>query len=391
MKTAITIIEDIILPKLEKDSKFSEVKLDTAFWKKLSNAILHFEADAKPLYVSFYSLELDNPEKIIAQLPNIYNQFVKELAENYVLGHTSEATDYLTKSHNDIFTQEIAFLKSMQRAITNVERKHIKAELPTSFERLTFELSETNLSNVTKKIGREDLKEKMKKWDGELEEENTADLALLTNDKKGTKVISLTWVKYAAAACVIISIGLFYFKNSDTDVIHPNNTVVVKEKIEDKAQPQIKSSDGVAIVIDPIDITTKTTTVLQSESLGYTTDKKLKIKILFNDANQRIAALEKFIEINQKNNSQVASKYKIELSTLKTQQGKYLFDGQILTFFSKKSKAAYEVLQTEDEEFFLKNGDTFYRLKIISNPSDIEKVTNTAIIETLEKIHFENQ
>jgi hypothetical protein len=204
MKTTIAIVQNIILPKLEKDSKFSGEKVDVAFWEKFATDLLHFEADAKPIYASIYSLELDNPEKIIDKLPSIYSQFLKELAESYVLGQTSEATDYLLKTDNKAFAKEIDFLKTMQQAIKSVERKRIKADLPTSYERLTFELSETDLANATKKKGREDLREKMKQWDRELEEESVPVVAMLTNNKKETKVISLSWMKYGSIAAIFI-------------------------------------------------------------------------------------------------------------------------------------------------------------------------------------------
>lgn len=204
METTLTI-KNILIPKLEKDSNFSEEKVDTAFWEKFATDLLHFEEDAKPLYVLIYSLELDNPEKIIDKLPNIYAQFLKELAESYVLGQTSEATDYLLKTKNKTFAKEIDFLGTMQQAIKGVERKRIKVDLPTSYERLTFELSQTDLANAIKKKGREDLRVKFKQWDAELEEQESVPvISMLTNEKEKTKVISLSWMKYASIAAIFI-------------------------------------------------------------------------------------------------------------------------------------------------------------------------------------------
>ena len=203
METTLTI-KNILIPKLEKDSNFSEEKVDTAFWEKFAPNLLHFEEDAKPLYAIIYSLELDNPKKIIDKLPSIYNQYLKELAENYVLEQTSEATDYLLKTNNEAFFKEVQFLKTMQQAIKSVERQRIKAHLPKSYERLTFELSDADLANATKKKGREDLREKMKQWDKELVEESVPDVAMLANEKVKTKVISLSWIKYASIAAIFI-------------------------------------------------------------------------------------------------------------------------------------------------------------------------------------------
>lgn len=393
MKTAIAIVQNIILPKLEKDSKFSEEKVDTAFWEKFAADLLHFEEDAKPVYARIYSLELADAEKIIDKLPSIYSQFLKELAESHVLGQSSEATQYLTEKNNVTFLKEVRFLKTMQQAIKSVERKQIKKDLPKSYERLTFELSDADFANVTKKQGRNDLKNKFKKWDKELvEEEAIPVVSMFTDeDKKPTKVISLSWMKYAAAACVIIAAGIFYFKNTDSDVVPIENTVVTKEKVQDKIQPQINPPTVEAIVLAPIETSSRTTTVLQPESLGFASDKKLKITINFKDASQRIVALEKFIETNQKVDSRILVQHKAELAALKTKKHKYVFDGKTLTLFSEKTTTAYEVIQTEEQGFYLKKGNNYYTLKVNSIPSVLEKVTNATTIETLEKIHFENQ
>ncbi|OYX86714.1 MAG: hypothetical protein B7Y83_00380 [Flavobacteriales bacterium 32-34-25] len=236
MKTAIAIVQNIILPKLEKDPNFSKEKVDSVFWEKFTHDLLRFEENAKPLYVHIYSLELANAEKIIDKLPRIYSQFLKELAERYVLGQTSGATDYLLQTNNTVFIKEVQFLQTMEQAIKKVERKRIKADLPNSYERLTFELSETDLANAAKKKGREDLKEKFKKWDNELvEDETTPVVSMLTDEnkkEKPNKVIPLSWIKYASIAAIFI-IGfmiwqpnklsnddLFFQYNSEESIIH---------------------------------------------------------------------------------------------------------------------------------------------------------------------------
>ena len=151
MKTAIDILKSIVLPKLEKDLRFDVQKTNVDFWEKFSTDLLHFEEDAKLIYASIYSLELSDAEKVIAKLPDLYSKFIKELAETYVVGESSAATDYLLKTNNEAFLQEVHFLQTMQQAIKSVERKRIKEDLPNSYERLVFELSETDMANVIKK------------------------------------------------------------------------------------------------------------------------------------------------------------------------------------------------------------------------------------------------
>jgi hypothetical protein len=293
MKTAIAIVQNIILPKLEKDSKFSEEKVDTAFWEKFATDLLHFEEDAKPIYASIYSLELDNPEKIIDKLPHIYAQFLKQLAESYVLDQTSDATDYLLRTNNQSFLKEIDFLKTMQQAIKSVERKRIKADLPISYERLTFELSETDLANVTKKKGREDLKEKMKQWDAELEEQESVSIVAssyrgyhntMSTDVKKTKVISLSWIKYVSIAAIFI-IGFMIWQ--------PNKLS------NDKLFSQYNSEES---IIQSIDYQ-KMATV--SESEGVRGDDFLFQNYTKSETNEAMEAIELFKNNNFENSKRI--------------------------------------------------------------------------------------
>ena len=244
METTL-VIKNILLPKLEKDPRFSEKKVDSAFWEKFATDLVHFEEDAKPLYARIYSLELDNPEKIINKLPNIHSQFLKVLAENYGLGQTSDATNYLLETNNVVFLKEVQFLQTMQQAIKSVERKRIKAHLPQSYERLTFELSDADLANVARKKGREDLRVKMQQWDKELggadlvhsekKDSGTSDQSTPSNNceveiktiLKEPKIISLSWLKHFIAACIILAITIYDFKLLTTN---DNFVPSIKEK-----------------------------------------------------------------------------------------------------------------------------------------------------------------
>lgn len=254
METTL-VIKNILLPKLEKDPNFSKEKVDAAFWKKIATDLLHFEEDAKPIYGSIYSLELANAEKIIDKLSNIYAQFLKELAESYVLGQTSEATNYLLKTSNATFLKDVRFLETMQKAIKNVERKRIKADLPKSYERLTFELSDADIANVARKKGREDLKEKMKVWDTELEEKgkNVPVINMVAPEEEviaaaASKVISLSWIKYASIAAIFI-IGFMIWQpnklSNDKLFSQYNSEESIIQSIDYQKMATVSESGGV--------------------------------------------------------------------------------------------------------------------------------------------------
>lgn len=393
MKKSIEIVKTLLIPKLEKDIYFHRLTLKDAFWEYFTLSFLNYENDAKPAYKLIYTLQLENPEIIFDKLPYIYSKLVKELAESYVLGEPSEATDYLLKTNNITFAKEIDFLKTMQQAIKSVERKRIKAHLPKSYERLTFELSDADLANTIKKKGREDLKEKFKQWDDELKPKREPKIFYsLSNErdsKPKPKVISLSWMKYAAAACIIITAGALYFKFTQTDVSTfsqpTENAVVTTDAKKETTKPQNK-----AIVLASIETVSEKITVQQPESMAFSSAKKHKITINYKDASKRIASLEKVIVLSTTIDSKILSQYKAELASLKIQKDKYVFDGKELTLFMKNDKSGYSVLLTENQTYFLKKGSFYYDLKMTNKNLPLTKVSDIETLDILEKINFQN-
>ena len=386
MKTAIHILQNIILPELEKDSKFEILKTNAAFWTNITNDVLRFEQDAKPVYAIIYGLELDNPEKIISKLTNFFETFIKALADNYILGETSEAADYLLQTNNETFAKEIAFLKNLQQAVKSVERKRIKADLPNSYERLTFEISDTNFENATKKKAREDLKEKFKQWDLELIEEDPIPVVTMQS-KKEPKVFSLSWAKYAVAACVVLATGIFFFKNTNQDIVPNNNTVVTTDDKKDTVNPEKNLPVKATISIASITTVSENTIVQQSEAMGFSAEKKLKIEITVKDATNRIESLKKYINANTKETSTL-NNYKKELTDLEKTINNYIFDGKTLTLFNKFNFKKDAVLFTDDQNYYLKKGNFYFDLTPSNKTMLLTKVSNIETLEILKKISF---
>ncbi len=232
MKLAIDIVQSLLLPKLEKDASFDINQTNIAFWETFTTALLNFEKDVKPLYAAIYSLGLKDAEKIISKLDTLYISLIKELAENHVLGISSEAIDYLITSKISTFEKEVRFFTDLQNAITKAERKRIKTELPKAFDKLSFQLSDDAIALAIKKKEREALKEKMNAWDEELVTSEEAPVYSVSA-KKETKIISLSWIKYAAAACIVLTAGIMYFKfNTDNNLVQPGDTNVVTAPVK---------------------------------------------------------------------------------------------------------------------------------------------------------------
>lgn len=398
MKLAVDILKNILLPKLEKDSNFDSNKINTSFWETFTTALLDFESDAKTVFATIYSLELENAEKIISKLPVIYSDFIKELAENYVLGTTSEATDILLQSKNATFETEAHYFRNLEKAIKKVERKRIKTELPTSYEKLSFELTETAIDLAIKKKEREALKEKMKVWDEELVEETV--LVQAINSKKETKVISLSWIKYAVAACVVLTAGVLYFKLSTNTI--ENSIQPTEDKVVTTEVPKIETEDLA-------DVTTVPTSykVLEEVGFGFAATSK-KISVIENHQEQRIVSIRKAIANNQmildtelfaqksvsgskaKELESRISSLQDELSKMKEKENQYIFDGKKLTLFISKHSKENRVLLYEDNYYLIKDKD-FYKLSISKQPQFYKKETDTNVLKALDKIIFDNE
>jgi len=361
MELAIDIVKSILLPKLEKDTNFDSNKTDATFWESFATALLEFEKDDTTCKTAIYNLGLNNPERIISKLPNIYNSYVNELAENYVLGNDSEAIESLLKSKNQVFEEEVRFLSNLEEAITEIERERIKAELPTAYESLVAELN-----------------------------------------KKDPPVISLTWIKYAAAACVVLTAGTLYFKfNNDNDFVQPSDSIVVNAPAkEGTVTPQIPEE-----ALADIATFTKNVPVIES-GLGFAS-KNNKIKIVINNQKARKVSIEKAIEKYRQmlekefpeNKVGDSSRIKVleskinslenELAVMKEREKQYVFDGKALVLYvSAASKENYIIIYGDN--YYLKRDSDFYKLTVANAPQLYKKISDTNLINNLDDILSEN-
>jgi hypothetical protein len=405
MKTAINQLKKIILPLIAKHTSVNIVTAPDLYWEQMAINLIKYETNYQPIIDTLTQLELDNSSYVFNQLPRIYldfmNQVVAELAEDYVTGSRNELISILVNSNNEAFLKQVQFLESMQQAIISVERKRIKADLPDSYNRLAFEISEKEMANVIKKNSRADLKEKIKHWDEEMgkQDESVSIITEKVSNKK-SKVISLSWMKYAVAASIIIAAGLFYFKNTDPGIVPVENRVVTtpdkKNDKNDIQKPEMSPPLIPAASLRATVFTSNRTVIVleSSSSLGFASNnKKEKILVFFKDVPSYILGYEKFFE-NLKSEKSLTKYnlelYKKELITLKEENGKYEFEKGELFLYEKDTKN-YKVLLSEGHQYYLKKGETYYTLKVTETPLPLGKVTDAAAIESLEKISFENE
>ena len=204
MKNEIEIIKNLLLPLLGEEKS---ILTKNSSWNLISSGFILFESDPKPLYTEIYKLETPNPENVISKLPELYDSFIDEIAEEYVLGIVNPVATKLIEQDSSLFIERVAFLNTLKSGITKQERLKIRKELPNLADRVNYSFSEKNIEVAIKKKAREDLKIKFTNWDHELKEKP---------NKKG-KVISLSWFKYAAAAIVVLSFLIWQPSQSSND------------------------------------------------------------------------------------------------------------------------------------------------------------------------------
>lgn len=412
MNTPSTIIKSLIVPLVIKFSKGDLTALPDAFWNQFATDFIYYENDATPIYASLYKLELQNPEAIFEKLPQTYSAFIKELTEEYVLGYQSEITTKLLESKNETFLKEVTFLKTMKAVITKTERNQLKKDLPIAYDRLVFELDEETLKQVSKKKSREDLRAKFEQWDEEmvisepiLIETNYSPLIEEPIEYKiqrtESKVISLSWIKYAAAACIVLTAGIMYFKfNTDTNLVQPGDTNVVTAPVKkDTITPEIPSA-----ALAEVASVTKNAPVIES-GLGFAS-KNNNIKIVENNQKARkisiVTAIEKYRQLleNEFSENKVGDSSRIkeletkinslqkELALLKEREKQYFFDGKALVLYVSNTDKENTIVLYGDN-FYLKRDSNYFRLTVDEQPQLYKKESNTEVISTLDKIIFD--
>jgi len=304
MNTNAVLLKSLILPLLVKFVNGDVNALPDVFWEQFAADFIRYEIDATPVFASLYQLELQNPEGLFEKLPEAYSNFIKQLAEAYVLGNQSDLTKQLLESQNELFLQEVNFLKTMKAVITKLERKELKKNLPILYDQLVFDLDEETLRQVAKKKSREDLRAKFKKWDEEIVErepvlmENSSsydntneDSNKYEHNQPETKVISLSWIKYLVAACFLLTAGILYFNRSSAIVeptIQPTEENVVTT---DELKLDLQN-------LKEISTTSKTFTVLEESGLGFSTSTK-KIAVTLINQKDRIQSIVIALKNNQ--------------------------------------------------------------------------------------------
>ena len=231
-----------------------------------------------------------------------------------MLGKNLFGTEQLLAKKNSLFKEQVIFLQTLEDVI---EEKR-----------------------------REDLKKMFQKWDNELiEEEAEVPVVQLSpykslESKKQTKIISLSWAKYAVAVVVVIAAGLFYLKS-----------------FESNKTPQFV--DGF--------VQKNNVVVLSNLGIGFT-------------------------DISKRDSITVAN-YLSKGGDFKNQKIMYQFSNNTVTITgdslaTKNNNFKYRIINTSKNNFYLERNNEFYPLLQTENDEVLKLETDKTIIEELEKIIF---
>lgn len=163
------IARELLFPYLEKDRKFQQVSAN--FWSVFLKDLTQYEEDPKPLYALLYRLELGDPEKIIRLLPRIYDDFLEEIAEQYVRGNVLGIVQRALLEKNTRFREHLEFFGDLQKAMTRLQRRRMIEELPAAYAAISEEISDETISALLTKLNREQLREKFRRWEKEEEKQ----------------------------------------------------------------------------------------------------------------------------------------------------------------------------------------------------------------------------
>lgn len=385
--------------KLIFSDKFSEtemLRLEDQFWNDTVTQFLKYPSQSD--YISDFLKDKFEEIRFTKEAIHLfYLKFIDELAENYVLNEDLFENELEELIKQKDFLEKVDYYKAMKLAIQDSERKRIKNEFDIMLERLDFEIEDEKIEKSIQIHSRKELKKKFRQWDKETDDKKVIplnpEIAASKENPEKYKSKSFSWLKLAVAASVVLFAGFVVFQLIDNKpspqnpqfVIDKKDTVHHYKKEKEIDEPILKTE----IKLAQIQTQSKEIEILEPSSLGYTGNINLQISVNLVSHSERIESLDKAFQETQN------PEYQTEIKYLKDKQGKYIFDTETLEIFDSKWKQDdLKVLKSENEFYlYVESEKSFYKLEIVKSkkPQALFKVTDENLIETLDKILFENE
>lgn len=406
MRRDIEILKSLYLPEIEEIYPFApdlktSIQQD-AFWDYF-NTILF---DAKEIANFLFSYKVAKAEHFISRFELLKQEYISYLASDYCNGETNPTIEVFLKIQFKPFIEEVTFQREIKQAITITERERLKRKLLLIDKAATFEITDNEIKSaiqlLEKKKEHEKLKEKMKEWDFaeqtsnlsnaniyfQLRDDESATDLKAKQSRKPSKIVSLSFIKYAVAACFVgamIWIGAIFYNNQPKE-----NNLAANKSDTLKAPATIATQPEFAKVV----VSENILPLMEEHGLGYA-PVETKIRIIINDLQPRIASMEKYIADNShgtRGSGKVDSSVQYEIDSLRKITKYYTFDGKSLQLFaSPENHLNNTVLKTTDNHYYYRVGNHFFTLQQADKPIRFAKVTDKVIIDRLERVVFDNE
>ena len=249
-----------------------------------------------------------------------------------------------------------------------------------------FEITDAEITAAFEALERQELKDKMKEWDNEpvskpiqIKLEPT-----VSKIEKKPRKISLSYFSYAAAACfvgIMVWIGIKYSNERKTD----NNFAVNKPDTLKTTNPKPEFAK--------LEVSQNTIPLLKESGIGFgNTGKKNKINIVVQNLEPRILSIQEFLNkpVTDTSMNILRKNAGEELQSLKKMESSYIFDGKTLHLFTPlNAHVENNIIEMEGGKFYLKEGKNYFQLKKTDKPLELKKVTDTDLIENIERVVFD--
>jgi hypothetical protein len=291
-------------------------------------------------------------------------------AEQYVKGEKNASIEKLLSANNWLFKEAIAFEadeeginKGLTTAIRRTEREALKKQL------LAIDMeSDPQLSGT--------------------ETRNNVIPLTDTSPQRETEQNKRRFIRYVAAALIIGAVSIITFlllnrtkKPGISQKEIPADQIKIKKTHFEKYSPNIIADNIVVKAIEPA-------------GFGYAGSKALQYNIEIQHIEKQIATLKKWYEINYEAGAETSQK-NTQIDSMVSCINTYLFNDEkskLVLKLGEESKVDQVIIPDplHRHTIFIQLNKRFYEIKSAKTPLKLMPVADKQLIESLQKIVFQN-
>lgn len=395
----IEILKKLFSPAIEELSQFApawkQSVLEETFWDNL-NLILFDNSKSSDF---MQKQGIPKADYFLDRFKELRKEYISNLASEYCSGATNPTIERLINTGYKLFIDEVSFQQNLKQAVTISEMGNLKKKLSLLDARAAFEIRDKEIVSAfelaQKKNEHEAIKEKMLEWDKNLasvgNKSNVIPISNTTQSNQSSseprrKTISLTFIRYAAAACfvgVMVWIGVKFYNQPKENNIVANKSDTLKISPTAPLRPEFAKVETATIAVP----------IVKETGIGFAkSQKEAKLNIVVEDLTPRLQSIERYLSnaASDTNQTEYRAAAIHELDSLKRLAASYTFDGSALWLFASPDvHRKNSIIKTADEQFFFTDGDKFYFIKNTPDPLKLTKVTDPVLKEKLERLMFD--